>query len=410
MRGTQQTDIAVIGAGPAGSTVAALLRDKGWRVSVIERSQFPRFAIGESLLPQCMDSLAAAGMLEPLEAAGFQVKRGVAFVEGERAGRFEFANQYTPGWGWTWHVPRATFDDILAREAERRGAALCFGQTIETVNFDTPGTPRLTMVDETGTRSTLDARFVCDASGAGRVLPRMLGLERSVDAPPRAALFTHVSDYITAPEYRRDDILIAIHPRHPHVWYWLIGLGDGRASVGVLGDPAFIGDTSDRQARLQTLIAEEPTIAALLDNAVFDSPVRRIANYAVGVTALHGPDYALLGNAGEFVDPIFSSGVTIALESAVRAAGLIDRQLRGETPAWDMEFESPLRDGLRVFRAFVESWYAGELKHVFFKQDPDPEIRRMIGSILAGYVWDTSNPYTQKSDRRLRALAEICAR
>lgn len=404
-----QTDIAVIGAGPAGSSAAAILCDQGWRVSVIERSHFPRFSIGESLLPQCMESLEAAGMLAPLEAAGFQVKRGAGFAERERFGRYEFADQFTPGWGWTWHVTRADFDDILAREASARGADVRFGETIERVDFSTPGAPQLTVTGESGESYLLDARFVCDASGFGRVLPRMLGLERAVDAPPRAAMFTHVTDHINAPDYRRDDILIAIHPEHPGVWYWLIAFAGGRASVGLVGDPEFINREAADADRLQALIAQEPHMARLLVNAEYDSPVRSTANYAVGVSALYGRDFALLGNAGEFLDPVFSSGVTLALKSAALAAGLIDRQLRGEAPDWDGEYEVPLRHGLRVFRTFVESWYRGELKHAFFNIDPDPEIRSKIGSVLAGYVWDRKNPFADKPERRLRALCNVCA-
>lgn len=410
MTRTQHTDVAIIGAGPAGSLAAALLRQRGRQVTVIERSHFPRFAIGESLLPQCMESLAAADMLEPLAAAGFQPKNGVMFAEGDRSGRFDFADQYTAGWGWTWHVKRAEFDRILATEAARRGADVRFGAAVEAVDFSRSGAPRLTIADDTGDRCTLAAGFVCDASGAGRLLPRMLGLERPVDTAPRAALFTHVHDHIDRPDYRRDQILVTIHPERPEVWYWLIAFADGQASVGVVGDPAFIEQgPTDRAARLQARIAEEPRMTALLEHAVYDTPTRQSHNFAASVPCLHGRDYALLGNSAEFIDPIFSSGVTLALKSAVLAAGPIDRQLAGTTPDWDQEFEAPMRRGIRVFRSFVDAWYDGTLKHVFFRPDPDPDIRRMLASLLAGYVWDTNNPYAAQPERRLRALCEICA-
>src|SRR5699024_6292429 len=135
---THTTDVAIIGAGPAGSMTAALLCDRGWRVTVIERSHFPRFSIGESLLPICMDSLKHAGMLAPLAEAGFQVKNGVGFAEGERYGHFDFSDQHTPGWSWTWHVLRSEFDQIIATQAAGRGADVRFGETIEQVNLATP--------------------------------------------------------------------------------------------------------------------------------------------------------------------------------------------------------------------------------------------------------------------------------
>lgn len=406
----EQTDITVIGAGPAGSTIAALLCDRGWRVTVVERAYFPRFSIGESLLPRCMDSLQAAGMLEAVKQAGFQIKRGVAFAEGARFSRFDFADQHTRSWAWTWHVQRASFDDILAREAERRGAELRFGQSIEAADLATPGVPRLTVVDDEGERYGLTSRFVCDASGFGRVLPRLLSLDDLSSAPPRAAVFTHVADHIDNPDYRRDQIMLAIHPEHPQVWYWLIGFTGGRASVGVVGDPEIIlAGNESREERLRRFIGEEPNLAPLLAHAVFDSPVSQIDSYAHTTPSLYGDNHVLLGNSAGFIDPIFSSGVTVALESALLAADPIDRKLRGETPDWETDFEAPLRAGLNVFRVFIEAWYRDALKHVFFAANEDPAIQRMLTSILAGEVWDSSNPYVDVPKRRLDALCRLCA-
>lgn len=410
MASTQTTDIAIIGAGPAGSTAAALLRDRGWQVTVLERSHFPRFSIGESLLPQCMDLLAEADLLKPLDAANFQVKNGVGFVENDKYGQFDFDEQYSDGWDWTWHVVRASFDQIIASQAAERGADVRFGESIETVDFSTPGAPRLHVVAESGERYAIDARFVCDASGAGRVLPKLLDLSRPADAPPRAAMFTHVRDRITAPDFKRDNILISIHPQHPDVWHWLIPFRDGRSSIGVVGDPDFIaGQTGEPEQQLRALTAQEPCMADLLADAIYERPVNKLANYASSVSRLHGRDYALLGNAGEFVDPIFSSGVTVALKSATLASDLIDRQLRGRPADWNNEFDATLRAGVRVFASFIKAWYDGSLKHVFFTRDAPTRIRSMLGSVLAGYVWDSSNPYVIRPERRLRALCDACA-
>lgn len=299
----QQTDIAIIGAGPAGATMAALLADRGWRVSVLERSHFPRFAIGESLLPRCMDALAAADMLHAVDDAGFQVKRGVTFTEADHDATFSFDEQFTPGWAWTWQVSRADFDHRLALEAERRGATLRFGQTVESVDFSEPGAPRLHVSGDDGTATDLGARFVCDASGAARVLPRLLGLDQPGNAPARAALFTHVADRIEAADYRRDRLLIGIHPEQPEVWYWLIGLAGGRASVGVIGPPDWIhGVAGEPIDRLRHCLGQEPRLARLLAGAQFNNPVRQVENYGYDISALHGRDYALLGNAAGFVE------------------------------------------------------------------------------------------------------------
>lgn len=404
----QQTDVAIIGAGPAGSTAAALLRQHDWRVTVIERSHFPRFSIGESLLPQCMEFLDAAGLLEAVRAAAFQVKSGVRFVEGDKLGQFDFSEQYSNGWDWTWNVVRADFDQILASQAAAQGADIRFGQRIETVDFSTPGAPRLHVVTEDDARYQLDARFVCDASGFGRVLPKLLDLQCAVDAPPRATIFTHITDNLTT-EDARGGTLLCIHPQHPDVWYWMIPFQGGRTSIGVVGDPDFINtQPGEPLQQLQGLIAQEPNLARLLCAADYDHPVTRLANYAKGVTRLHGRDFVLLGNAGGFLDPMFSSGVTIALKSSVLACELIDRQLRSEAVDWDAGFETPLRTGINVFDAYIRAWYAGKLKHVFFKDTTHRKIRGMIGSILAGYVWDLDNPYVSRPQKRLRALCHAC--
>jgi flavin-dependent dehydrogenase len=123
---------------------------------------------------------------------------------------------------------------------------------------------------------------------------------------------------------------------------------------------------------------------------------------------MYGKDYALLGNAGEFLDPIFSSGVTIAFKSASLAAALVPRQLAGEKVDWENEFAVPLKRGVDTFRAFVDSWYRGGLQRIIFHRRQPPEVRRMIAAVLAGYAWDLANPYVQATERRLAALEELC--
>lgn len=403
------TDVAVIGAGPSGSIAAAMLRQKGWSVTMLERSHFPRFTIGESLLPQCMESLESAGMLDVLRNAGFQLKSGATFAEGDRRGNYRFDDQFTPGWGWTWQVERARFDDLLAREAERQGAVLRFGAGVTAVDLDDPTRPILDVEPDDGAPYRLQARFICDASGAGRVLPRLLDLEHPVDFPERAAVFTHITDGIRSADFQREHIRVCVHPRRPDIWFWMIPLDSGRMSIGVVGPVEEIGlPREDLGERLRELIAEEPGIAALLQNAQFDSPMRSTRNYAASVQQLHGDGYALLGNSGEFLDPVFSSGVTLGMRAAVLASQQIDSQLRTGSSDWHTEFEQPLREGLAVFRAFVTTWYSGDLRRVFFEQDQSATVRRMISSVLGGYVWDSSNPFVAKPDRRLQALCNAC--
>jgi hypothetical protein len=404
-------DVAVIGAGPAGAVAAALLRKAGRSVLVLERQHFPRFSIGESLLPQSMTYLEEAGMLQAVVEAGFQYKNGAHFVYRDQSSSFDFRDKHSPGWGTTYQVERAVFDDILIRCAAAQGADVRFGHTVRAVHVSsTVQMPLVDVVDEADRAYQVEARFVLDASGFGRVLPRLLNLESPTRMPARAALFTHVRDGIPVDASDRNKICVATHPERRDVWFWMIPLAGGRSSVGCVAEASFLDvPQAQRDATLRTLIRQEPTLNRLIGDAPFLMPVRHIGGYAANVERLHGPGYALLGNAGEFLDPVFSSGVTIALRSAHLAAHTLNRQLDGAAVDWSADYDAPLRKGIDTFRAFVERWYSGELQDIIFHADQTPSIRRMITAVLAGYAWDESNPYVADPVRRLAALHEVCA-
>jgi len=403
-----RVDVLVIGAGPAGSVASALLRQQGLQVLVIEREQFPRFSIGESLLPQSMEYLEQAGMLEVVNAAGFQVKDGAAFARGAQYTAFDFRDKFSDGWSTTYQVPRARFDHILALEAQRQGAELRFRQEAIAVDLD-GARPCVTVKDPNGEKYVVAAGFILDASGFGRVLPRLLRLEKPSRFPVRGAIFTHVEDHITAADFDRNKIRVTVHADHDDVWYWLIPFSDGRSSLGVVAERDFLaGYEGTAMDRLRTLIDEQPALRALLSQARWDTPARQIVGYASDVQSLWGKGYALLGNAGEFLDPIFSSGVTIAFKSAALAAAVVPRYLRGEAVDWEGDFATPLKRGVDTFRAFVESWYRGGFQRIIFHPRQPQEIRRMISAILAGYAWDEANPYVRDTGRRLAALEELC--
>ncbi|SAK86577.1 tryptophan halogenase [Caballeronia calidae] len=400
-------DVAIIGAGPSGAVAAALLRRAGRSVLVLERQHFPRFSIGESLLPQSMAYLEEAGMLRAVVEAGFQYKNGAHFVYRDQASAYDFRDKHSEGWGTTYQVERAVFDDLLIRCAAEQGAEVRFGHSVLAMN---PGdAPTLEVADEAGTRYRVNARFVLDASGFGRVLPRLLNLEAPTRMPTRAAIFTHVRDGIPAGVHDRNKITVAVHPDHRDVWFWMIPLANGRSSVGCVAEAAFLDvPEAAREDKLRSLIRSEPTLNRLIGDAPFLMPVRHIGGYAANVERLHGAGYALLGNAGEFLDPVFSSGVTIALRSAHLAVETLERQLEGESVDWNAQYDVPLRKGIDTFRAFVEGWYTGKLQDIIFSREQTPVIRRMISALLAGYAWDETNPYVVEPVRRLNALRQAC--
>lgn len=406
---TEQCDVLIIGAGPAGAVAAALLRQQQKHVIVVEREQFPRFSIGESLLPQSMEYLEQAGMLRAVVEAGFQYKNGAAFVCGDRYTEFDFRDKYSPGWGTTYQVQRAQFDLVLATEAERLGAELRYKHEVVTVDLENKK-PRVTIKQENGQQYTIETNFILDASGFGRVLPRLLKLETPSNFPVRGAIFTHIADNIPVGTFDRNKIRITTHPQHCDVWYWLIPFSNGRCSIGVVAEQAFLAQYAGTETeRLQALVNEDPASRELLKNAKWDTPARQIVGYAANVKSLWGNGYALLGNAGEFLDPVFSSGVTIAFKSASLATAALQRMFVGEEVNWEIDYAIPLKKGVDTFRTFVESWYAGGFQKIIFHESQQPEIRRMIAAILAGYAWDQNNPYVRESKRRLKVLEEICA-
>lgn len=405
--GITNTDVLIIGAGPAGTVAAALLRKKGHDCIILERGTFPRFSIGESLLPQCMEFLEEADMLGSVRAQRFQDKVGAVFSWDGALSGFDFREQFSSGaWSETFEVQRATFDQTLAMRAEELGVRILFAHTVQSVD-SVVGACSVVATDGDKVERRFRAKFILDASGFGRVLPRLLDLDAPSDFPVRRSLFTHIEDRIGNAEFERDKILITIHPEHADIWYWLIPFSNGRSSVGVVAaQERFAHVDADPGYALRALIDADPRLNAYLNDAVFDTPVNQITGYGVNVKRLWGDGFALLGNAGEFLDPVFSSGVTIAMKSASLAAAALDRQLSGQVVDWDAEFAKPLMFGVDVFRAFVESWYDGVLHGIIFGASKDERIKSMICSILAGYVWDERNPYVFRTRPKLLALAE----
>ena len=392
-------DVSIIGAGPSGAIAASILARNGWSVKVFERSHFPRFSIGESLLPQCVEFLREADLLADVEAHGFQFKDGAAFSVNGDYREIYFPDKSSPGPETVLQVRRDEFDDILIRGAARNGADVTFGAAVTRFSTDLDGAC-LQVEDEAGQVREIKTKFVLDASGFGRVLPRLLDLDVPSDQPVRISCFKHVRDQITDRRFDRNKILISIHPDFDDVWLWLIPLADGRSSIGCVGSEPSIrsaGDNAD--AQLWHFVKTSGLMADFLVNAEELTETRQIQGYSIGVKAMSGERFALLGNAAEFLDPVFSSGVTMAMKSASLASGLVDRQLRGGEVDWDAEFSAELKSGANAFRACVNAWYSGLLPRLIFMDQRSEDITRHMTSVLAGYVWDRTNPIVRDPNR-----------
>lgn len=422
-----KVDVLIIGAGPSGSILSSLLHKNGVDVFVVDKEVFPRFVIGESLLPFCMHAMEEAGLLQAVidnaDKLGFQYKNGAAFTRGKDENSVEytyidFCDKSSKGHGTTYQVRRGEFDKLLIDTAIKNGVNAQFGVMAEKFDFNADSDGYVSVTLNNG--DIIKAKYVVDGSGYGRVLPRALNLESPSDLTPKIAYFTHIEDKITYPFYDRDKILITTHPEHKEIWFWLIPFSDGRCSIGVVGEKQFIfaGDThkflNENNLRenaidiLKAHVYKAPLLNKLLKNAIWDTPANFIYGYSANVTKFYDKHFVLLGNAGEFLDPVFSSGVTIAMHAATLLAPLVTKIIKGEQIDMQKEYVEPLSVGIKAFKTYVNGWYDGKFQDVIYAKNKDYKITRQISSVLAGYAWDTENAFVVKSDKALKTLHEIC--
>lgn len=401
----EQVDVLVIGAGPSGSVAASIVNKSGLKVKMVEKQKFPRFVIGESLLPKCMEPLEDAGFMPALKAHGFQEKFGAKFVRNGNICDFNFSDQFTKGWNWTWQVQRADFDQLLVDELQKMGVPVDFETAVTAIEFN--GTNSVTTVEDiNGNKKQIAARFIIDSSGYGRVIPQLFKLDRPSNLPMRKTLFAHIKDLRRGDYDEPNRIIIISHK--PQTWIWVIPFSNGITSVGYVGNPEFFNDfTGTPEEKLRSMIASEPHIAKRFEGAEFIFEPRTIEGWSVTTEKFFGDGFVLTGNVTEFLDPVFSSGVTLATVSGHLAAQLACRQLKGEQIDWQKEYTDKTMVGVDTFRSYVMGWYDGSLQDIFFAPNADQKIKNQICSVLAGYVWDQSNPYVKKHDTVLKTLSKL---
>lgn len=403
----KQVDVLVIGAGPSGTIAASIMHQSGLTVQIVEKMLFPRFVIGESLLPRCMEALEEAKFLDAVKAKNFQQKDGAKFVYGDKVCDFNFIQQFTPGWQWTWQVPRSEFDNTLAHECIRMGIPLHFETEVVDIQiFDDHSIT--TVKTREGQTETIRARFIVDGSGYGRVIPKLFGLEKPSNQPPRKAMFCHLADPNRNMAVEPNRITVYVHDEK--TWIWVIPFSNGNTSVGYVGDPEFFdkfqGTTTEQYRQL---IAAQPELKDRFRDSEMMWEPRTIQSWSSSTNTFFGKGFVLTGNVTEFLDPVFSSGVTLASVSAQLAANLVIRELKGEKVDWEEEYMKKMQLGVDVFRTYVNGWYDGSLFNIFFAENRSPEIMSQICSVLAGYVWDENNPFVKSHEKNVRTLSRYLA-
>ena len=403
----QKVDVLVIGAGPAGTVAASYLRNQGYHVMILEKEKFPRFQIGESLLPCCMQHLEEAGLLEAVKARNFQKKTGAAFMRGDQRCEFLFSEQFTEGWTWTWQVKRADFDLTLAEATRAKGVDVNFECEVLNVTAD-KDRQTTEYLDIEGNTQTVQSRFIIDSSGYGRVLPRLFDLSKPSAFTPRGAVFSHLED-VNRTEKTSNNIFVHSFDNN-RSWIWAIPFSDGSTSVGIVSDKEKIMDLAANDGeKYKAFIRDFEDLNGRFKNSELKFEPRNILGYSVGVKTMFGDGFVLSGNSTEFLDPIFSSGVTFATASGLLSAKMTHRQLQGEEVDWKTEYEDVVQKGINVFRSYVTGWYSGDFQRIVFAKNVDKDIKNQICSVLAGYVWDKSNPFVKKHDTILPTLAKVIA-
>ncbi len=389
-------DAVVVGGGPAGTTFAHLLARAGQRALVVERSRHPRFSVGESLLPATMPLWRRLGLVERFEKAGFLRKYGAyfCFADGARPEYSHFPNASRLIAEHAFEVRRAAFDEILWDAALEAGADGVQDTEVVEVVFDGDRATGVRLREANGSERTVHARLVADCSGRATLVGRQRGLRERDATMHKVALFSHYDDVISS---TGDDAGTIGIVATDFGWMWWIPLDGGGASVGAVIDREAFGARrrtgADNDALWNEVLDEVPAIARRLRGAHRTRPVEAAADFQYRLRDLAGDGWVAIGDAGAFLDPVFSSGVHLAMGGAERAAADAARALAsGRAPiAKDFaRYTRKSRAEFGVYERFIRAWYDPAFREVFIRPSHGRAgvdfLRREIVSVLAGAV------------------------
>ncbi|HXS73812.1 MAG TPA: NAD(P)/FAD-dependent oxidoreductase [Rhodanobacteraceae bacterium] len=381
-------DVLVIGGGPGGSTISALLAQRGWRVMMLERDRHPRFHIGESLLPANLPIFEEIGALEKLRAIG-RLKLGADFPRDDGSYytfRFDRALGGTPH--YSFHVLREELDRMLFEHAREQGVDAHEGAKVERVDFNDDGL--IAQVNDNGAQRDVRARYLVDASGRDTFLGKQFKLVKRSKQHQSAAVFAH---YRGVAYNQGDDQgnIISVY-RFQHGWAWFIPLPSGEMSIGCVCKPEYLKTRrgADNCAFLAQTLAMIPNAQARLAHAQPVSEVRVTGNYSYACARMCGRRWIMIGDAWAFLDPIFSSGVFLAMHSAKHALEVVDGALRdpAREPALQRAFAKRLRAGYTRFAWFIYRFNSPVMKALFANPRNVWRVEEGVVSMLAGDVFD----------------------
>jgi flavin-dependent dehydrogenase len=378
-------DVFVLGGGPGGSTIAALLAERGWNVAIVEKERHPRFHIGESLLPLNIPLLQKLGVFEQVKRIGMP-KYGAEFNSPEHGPpvTFDFSQAWDKNYPSAFEVKRSEFDEILFRHSETKGAKSFEECRVTNVEFPSGEDVRIDTRMSDGSQRTWRARFFVDASGRDTFLANRFGIKRRNRFHNSAAIYGHFTGAQRLPGKAAGNISMFWFD---HGWFWFIPLLDGTTSVGAVCWPYYMKSRkTDPTTFFLDTIAMAPKLQERLRDAKLTHGVTATGNFSYRADRMHGERYIMIGDAFAFIDPVFSSGVMLAMNSAFRGADVVDASLRdpAQAPALLRRFDRSVRSGVDNFSWFIYRMTHPSIRDMFMGPGNKLRMQEAVLSLLAG--------------------------
>lgn len=396
--GSNRYDVVVMGGGPAGATAATFLQKAGHRCLIVERSRFPRYHIGESLIPHTFGTLDRLGLLPRMRASHFPEKHSVRFVsiDGKSSDPFYFSETIEGEGSRTWQVERSEFDEICLDNARETGVEVMQEIKVEEVLFEGDRAVGVRIRNVSGSEEDVPCSVVVDASGRAALLGRQLGLRESVPGLKKGSIWAYYKGGARQTGIDAGETTIILIPHQG--WFWYIPMPDDVVSVGIVAAPEYLfADGNDFESIFEREVKKCAPLASRLSAAERVSPIRGLPELAYRNRDIAGPGWVMVGDAAAFLDPIYSSGLYLALGSAELAADAIHEALEAGDLCTEKlgTFVAPLREGVGVIHRLIEAFYTpGFSFGKFAKRYPDHR-RALIDCLVGDVIGKDMNPFLE---------------